>query len=83
MRRVEGRAERTSVVEFPPETPDRLEISLSTKRGRGRILFAGGLLGVFGVALILATPELSIPAALGGALVASIGSAAITMIARR
>jgi hypothetical protein len=56
--------------------------SSERKRSRGKILFAGGVLGVVGVAFVLAAPELGVLSAVGGTL-ASIGSAGITILSRR
>jgi hypothetical protein len=47
-----------------------------------RLLLAGGVLGIVGVAFVLAAPELGVASAVGGAL-AGIGSAGMTLLARK
>jgi len=52
------------------------------QRSHGKLLLVGGVLGVLGAGFILAAPELGFASALGGAL-AGIGSAGVTMLARK
>jgi hypothetical protein len=56
------------------------------RRARGpskaKLLLAGGVLGIVGAGFILAAPELGFASALGGT-IAGIGSAGITLLARK
>ena len=81
-----------SLIERPP-TPkwapvniqafeEELAVNTKRRRSRGRLLLVSGLLGLLGAAFICAVPELGIASAVGGAL-AGLGSAGVTLLARR
>jgi hypothetical protein len=61
--------------ESHPATPER-------PRSRGRLLLAGGFLGLVGAGFICLAPELGIASAVGGVL-AGVGSAGMTLLARK
>jgi len=61
--------------ETEPAAPER-------RRSRGKMLLAGGLLGLVGAGFIVFAPELGIVSAVGGVL-AGVGSAGMTLLARK
>jgi hypothetical protein len=63
------------VVGYEPIVPER-------RRSRGKVLFIGGVLGLVGVGFLAAAPELGAASVVGGIL-ASIGSAGVTLLARK
>jgi len=57
-------------------------IEVEHRRSRGKILLAGGVLGLVGVGFVIFAPELGFVSAIGGVL-AGAGSAGMTLLARR
>jgi hypothetical protein len=51
------------------------------KKSRGKLLLAGGVLGIVGAGFVLLAPELGFASAVGGT-IAALGSAGMTLLSR-
>jgi hypothetical protein len=80
-----ARKQGSSVIDYEDPSPDQCGDDahrVERKPSHAKLLLGAGLLGVVGAAFVLAAPELGLASVLGGT-IAGIGSAGMTILARR
>ncbi len=74
--------DETDIYENEQIEKPSVQVIEAPSRSHVKLMLAGGVLGIIGAAFMFAAPELGFASAFGG-LLAGVGSASMTLIARR